>query len=103
MKTKLIVIALDYTDIKNTKSYFETLDAIQKEEPIIHTNCLEFFSFYYLEKGYDVKVVKQNGDYIVLSELLTDQENLYTRRNIRKAHDVRKLLITHEFRFKKAN
>lgn len=99
MTNKLIIIPFDYNNVENPKSYMETLEAIEKQEGIIYTNCLDFFSFYYLEKGYDVKVVKQNGDFILLSELLTDTENLYTRKEIRKAHDARRMLIANTFQF----
>ncbi|PLS18903.1 hypothetical protein CVD28_00440 [Bacillus sp. M6-12] len=96
---KKIIIQFDYSNDKSL-SYMEVLRNIEIQTPIIYTNCLDFFSFSSLDKGYDVQVEKSNGDYIVLSELLQDEDNLYTRRHIRKGHDARKLLLSNEFNFK---
>lgn len=75
---------------------------IDKEVPTIYTNCLDFFSFSSLHRGYDVKVVKSNGDYILLSEL-RNNDNAYTMREIREAHNVYKLLLANAFAFKSSN
>lgn len=103
MTNNQIIIPLDFSNLDNLRSYYEVKAAIEQGEPLIYTTCLEFFSFYYLEKGYDVKVVKKNGEYIILSELLTDRENVYIRKEIRKAHDARRLLLAHAFQFKQGN
>ena len=66
MKRKQIVIPLDFSNISGLKSYEEVLKAIEQGKKLIYTNCLDFFSFYYLDKGYDVEVIKKNGEYIVL-------------------------------------
>lgn len=99
---KYIIIPFDYSGENNLLSYMGTLEAIKEQKEVIYTNCLEFFGFAMLEKGYDVKVVKRNGDYIVLSELLTDTENAYTRRIMRKGHNATKLLLANEFTFKQS-
>lgn len=65
--------------------------------------CLNFFNFDYLKQGYDVKVIKQSGDHIVLSELLTDKENEYTTKEIRWAHNTQRLLIAGALDFKNGN
>jgi hypothetical protein len=95
-----IEIQYDYIGNSHLSSYIEVLDKIERGEELIYTLCLDFFSFYYLEKGYDVRVTKSNGDYILLSELLTDVDNIYTRKNIRKAHNVRRLLTSNSLNFK---
>lgn len=99
MTDKLIVIPFDYTTEK-VLSYVEVQKEIEKETSLIHTNCLDFFSFSTLDKGYDVKVVKKNGEYILLSELLLN-DNFYTTRHMRKAHHVHKMLLANSFTFKK--
>jgi hypothetical protein len=101
MDEKMIIIPFDYSDSDKSLSYIEVLESIKKDEKLIITHCLEFFSFFYLDKGYDVKVIKRNGDYILLSELLTDTENTYTQKQIRKAHNVKRLLTSNSLTFKK--
>lgn len=96
---KWIIIQWDFS--RNVKSYIEGLELIKKGANEINTNCLNFFSFSYLSREYDVKVVKQNGDYIILSELLTDKENEYTTKEIRWAHNIHKLLLAGALDFKK--
>ena len=51
MKRKQIVIPLDFSNISGLKSYEEVLKAIEQGKKLIYTNCLDFFSFYYLDKG----------------------------------------------------
>lgn len=99
---KKIIIQYD-SSCEKCVSYVQVLEQISKSNALIHTNCLDFFSFTYLDKGYDVIVQKANGDYIILSELLCDAANQYTNKEIRKAHNVRKLLIANKFKFKNKN
>lgn len=99
MIEKLIIIQFDYSGENNLYSYKEVLNSIEKDEYIIYTTCLDFFSFSSLDKGYDVKVIKRSGDYILLSELLIEG-NGYTNKNIRKAHNVHRMLLANAFSFK---
>lgn len=101
MDKKMIVIPFDYSNTGKCLSYVEVQAEMKKGVTEIHTNCLDFFSFNSLDHGYDVRVEKQNGDYILLSELLG--ENPYTRKIIRQAHNVHKLLIANAFDFKAAS
>lgn len=98
---KKIIIQYDYSR-GEVLSYIGVLKQIEAGAPLIYTNCLEFFSFTYLDQGYEVEVRNTNGDYIKLSELLEDTKNEYTYKEIRKAHDVRKLLVANHFWFKEA-
>lgn len=98
---KWIIIQWDFSS--DVKSYIETLELIKKDINEINTNCLNFFNFDYLKQGYDVKVIKQSGDHIVLSELLTDKENEYTTKEIRWAHNTQRLLIAGALDFKNGN
>lgn len=99
MKNKLVIIQFDFSGGNELLSYIEVLDSIKRETPSIYTTCLDFFNFSTLKQGYDVKLVKSNGDYILLSELLLNTKE-YTAREIRKIHNVRKLLLANEFTFK---
>ena len=96
---RIIIIEFDYA-CEKVVSYIEVLSQMEKGAGMIFTNCLEFFSFATLDKGYNVKVVKANGDYILLSELLNDADGNYTKRRIHTAHNVKKLLLAGEFKFK---
>lgn len=99
MNEKLIVIPLDYQH-PEALSYMEVNTEIEKNTSLIFTYCLNFFDFSVYDKGYDVKVLKKDGSYILLSELLHNP-HIYTPRIIRKAHHVSKMLMANSFRFKK--
>jgi uncharacterized protein (UPF0335 family) len=99
MRNKMVIIQFDYSDKNELLSYVEVLTNIEKETPVIYTNCLDFFSFSTLDKGYDVKVVRANGDFILLKDLLKNDKT-YTNREIRKAHNVHKMLLANTFVFK---
>ena len=97
---KEVIILYDYADDTKLASYIEVLKKIKDKDSYIVTNCITFFNFNLLDKGYDVKVVKKNGEYILLSELLHG-DSTYTEREIRKTHNVYKMLIADCFSFKK--
>jgi len=59
------------------------------------TNSLDFFSF---ETEANVRVVKKDGSYIDRDELLKD--NFYTFKEIRKEHNIQKMLKAGAFKFK---
>lgn len=90
----MITINYDFVSGKEL-SYIEGLE--QKDN--FETNVLTFFCFDQLEKDIDVKVVKKNGDYIILSELL-NYNNGYCEKSLRPAHNVYKLLVAGSFEFK---
>ena len=94
-----IVIPFDFHDKETCVSYGEVVVHIQKGTPVIFTHVLDFFSFSTLQKGYDVEVLKKDGTYVLLSELLSN-DNTYTKREIRNTHNVHKLLLANEFTFK---
>jgi hypothetical protein len=99
MNENLIIIPYDYSH-PDALSYMEVNDEIKKETALIFTNCLNFFDFSVYDKGYDVKVLKRDGSYILLSELLNNP-HVYTPKIIRKAHNVSKMLMANSFEFKK--
>lgn len=96
---KKIIILFDFHDTETCVSYGEVVEGIQNGTPIIFTHVLDFFSFSTLQKGYDVEVLKKNGTYVLLSELLSS-DNTYTTRKIKNTHNVHKLLLANEFTFK---
>jgi len=55
------------------------------------TNCLDFFT---TER--DAIVLKENGEYISVKELLANDGN-YTRKEIRPAHNIHKMLKAGSF------
>ncbi|MCK9279196.1 MAG: hypothetical protein M0P71_01020 [Melioribacteraceae bacterium] len=99
MRNKLINITYDYTNSTNL-SFAEVEEAIKAGVENIHTTCLNFFDFAVLELGYDVIVVKKNLDSIILEDLLDSSTNVYTEKEIRRAHNVSKMLIAGAFKFK---
>lgn len=97
--SNLIVIPLDFSEGNKTSSYYEVLERIKDKEELIYTHCLNFFDFSILDKHYDVKVIKSDDSYILLSELLNN-DGSYTNKIIRQAHNVMRLLIAGHFEFK---
>ncbi len=67
------------------------------------TNCLNFFTTYGAPNS-DVVVVKKDGSYISRNDLLNGKHPTYDKQ-IRKAHNIDKMLIAGCFEFKqeKAN
>lgn len=62
------------------------------------THCINFFDFDNLDV--DVKVLKKDGSYILLSELLLNNGD-YCEKEIRIAHNISKILLSGRFKFKK--
>ena len=94
----IIKITYDYVD-PNSKSYLEGKKLIDQEESFT-TNCLEFFDFDLFNKRVDdVVVIKKDGKSISLRKLL-DNNTGYTDKEIREAHDAKKLLISGVLEFK---
>lgn len=56
---------------------------------VIHTHCIDFFCFDYLDKGYDAIIMAKEG-YIVMSDLLKEGHG-YCEKHIRRAHNIRKM------------
>jgi len=65
------------------------------------TCCLDFFSFD--TKCEDVVVVKQNGEYISRNELLSSEYVNYTDKEIRKEHNIQKMLKAASFKWKQGH
>jgi len=81
----MITIHFDFTDGTEV-SYAEGFNLLNKGIPF-STHCLDFFSFDY---G-DVRLVKNDGSYISVQELLKNTGE-YTNKQIRKEHNIRKVL-----------
>lgn len=92
-----------YSDIsrRDCLSYFETIEAIKNNEQLIETCCLDFFSSEYIDLGYEVILHKiKDGKAIIMSELFDEKTcKRYTQRVIRKAHILRKLVLSGSIQF----
>lgn len=99
MKKPKLTITYDFTSSLNM-SYFEAKDAISKRQDVI-TCCLSFFRLMYTNDnyGYDVLIIKRNGDYISANELLIDSSP-YCDREIRMAHDIEKMFRAGAFKWR---
>ena len=94
----IITITYDYV-AENSKSYLEGKKLIDYEESFT-TNCLEFFDFDLFNKRVDdVVVLKKDRTSISLRKLL-DNNAGYTDKEIREAHNAKKLLISGALEFK---
>ena len=89
----MIIIHYDYTN-GTELSYAE---GIQKKDNFF-TNCLDFFCND--TNVFDVKILCYNGDYISRNELLLNNGD-YTDKEIRKEHNILKMLKAGTFKFKK--
>lgn len=83
---------------RDALAFEQVKQAIEFKERLIVTNCLDFAGFHYLDKGYDVEVVRldpRTGTHtkIVLSELL-ENNRPYTPcgKEIRRAHNIQKMI-----------
>lgn len=85
----MISIHYDFTDGSEI-SYVEGL----KKGDNFTTNCLDFFNFD--TKADDVIVFNKNGKYISRNELLIN-DGRYTSKEIRKEHNIHKMLINSSF------
>ena len=83
----------------STVPHNQVLKKVEEGQKTINTQCLNFFNFDYLEKGYDVQIISDDG-YILLSELLENNMNEYSLKNIRKEHNVMKMYIAGSFEYK---
>jgi hypothetical protein len=89
-----IKIHYDFTD-GTELSYVEGLEAIDLNLSFT-TNCFEFFTS---DRSCEVIVEKASGRYISMQEVLAN-DNFYTRKHIRKAHNLRKMLVAGGFKWK---
>lgn len=90
------IIILMNTQSLDALSYEQVQEAIAEKQPHIITHCLDFACFDILDAGYEVVVKRwnvnaQNDEFIVLSELLKNNRP-YTHKQIRKAHNVQKMI-----------
>ena len=90
--TTMITIHYDYK-VGNELSYAEGVEAGDH----FTTNCLDFFTTD--NPANDVIVLKHNGDYISRNELLAG-DTQYTLKEIRRAHNIHKMLVAGSFKFK---
>ena len=89
----MITIHFDFTD----GSELSYVKGYEKHDNFT-TNCLDFFSFDTLVD--DVIVLCNDGSKISRNELLLN-DGTYTNKQIRKAHNIQRLLIAGTFNFKK--
>lgn len=98
MKKNIIFICYDY---KAFLPYFQSKQAI-KNRYSFSTNCLEFFNNDLMKVfggDYDdiVVVKQQTNEYISLHKVINTVE--HTRKDIRSAHNVHKMLIAEALNF----
>lgn len=87
----MIIIHFDFTDGTEV-SYQEGLEL--KDD--FTTNCLDFFSFD--EATYEVVVIDKNGNKLSRNGLLG--KNIYTEKEIRKSHNIHKMLKAGSFNWR---
>jgi len=63
------------------------------------THCLQFFN----TEGDDVTIIRKDGRYINNLELLKNVPGEYTEKEIRKAHNIRKIFVAGGFEWKKGD
>ena len=85
----MIEIHFDFTD--GTEISYD--EGIKKGDNFT-TCCLDFFCFD--TDVDDVVVIKKNGDYISRNHLLLN-DGAYTSKEIRKEHNIQKMLKSHSF------
>lgn len=78
-------------------SYEQVLKAIDNEQANIVTYCLDFASFHYLSKGYEIHVLRNNDKEqsyttINVSELLENKRPYSPEKEIRRAHNIPKMI-----------
>lgn len=113
LETRLFLIEQLYSNIASLKKVVLLLDenhpnAIahislyeklkEGKENYLTTCCTSVFSSATLDKGYDVIAIKADGSHVILSELF-DPSQTYTRRIIRRGHNLERFLLTNEFKF----
>ena len=93
----MIITILMNEQSPDALSYEQVLKAIDHEQQSITTYCLDFASFHYLSKGYDIRVFRTddktgNLQMIVLSELLENKRPYSPEKEIRRAHNIPKMI-----------
>jgi len=108
---KVIYILYNYR-APACESYEGVQNSMNNNKGSIYTNCLSFFNFSSLNKGYDVIIMKKliscNGpnsiiekyDLIHLSELIKNNGE-YTKKEIRSTHNLYKMLIANSFQWQR--
>ena len=91
----IIVIPIDYTRMDclsyEWMKYFISTPEDWGEKSF--TNCLDFFCFDTLKRGVEDVIIRRfSGQYISAKELLNHEWD-YTERDIRKAHNIRKMFV----------
>jgi len=95
---KNIYIALESPRV-NSLGFRQVRRAMESGKEIIHTSCLDFFSFETLDKGYEVTMYEPLPDGLFaifqLSKYLDKDHNRKVGlvREIRKAHNMRKMFV----------
>jgi hypothetical protein len=103
VKNKMIYINMRKSRF-DALPYFKVLEAISNKIDVIHTYCTEFFNWdTYFLNGYDVTVYRDDEHTefqpIILSELLDPiKSKKYTDKEIRKEHNVCKMLLSEAFK-----
>jgi hypothetical protein len=95
----MIKIHYDFTD--GSELSIEEAREASKNRESFTTCCLNFFDGDHLQSGEDIFVLKKDGSYISLSELLDSDTSLaYTHKEIRRAHNTSKMLLAGAFNWK---
>lgn len=84
-------------------SYEQVLKAIDNQQQNIVTHCIDFASFHYLSKGYEICVLRNNEKshsytMINVAELL-ENNRPYCDKEIRRAHNIPKMIRGRALRF----
>ena len=98
--TKTINVYLDnclILDLWDYRSIEKFLSGLLTCNSSINTNCTDFFCFDTLDKGWNVVVYQRNHS-IDLYDLL-NVPGKYTKKEIRKEHNARKLLMSGALKF----
>lgn len=93
-----ITILLDYSNCYDLYSYVEIKNEIKNKNPLLYTTCLNFFSFETLNLFYDVRIQKEIGGSILLTDLIRNTSK-YTNESIDKSTDILNLVLTDKIKF----
>lgn len=98
----VIDIHWDYTSDTDV-SYIEGLESLKNNKDFT-TCCLEFIGYYFsLEQNSEIIIRKKNGNYIIVSELYSNTDDIKKKykiqKEIRAAHNIKKMIIAGSISF----
>ena len=97
-----IIIILDNFSTGGEKSFKEITSWINIEPTYLHhtTHDTRFFNSDYLSDYDDIVVLKRDGGFISLVELISNKYDYYTDKEIRAEHNLEKMLRAESFSFR---